>query len=259
MTAWLNGKLVDIPLIDATDRGFTLGDGLFETIRVANGNARWLDRHLARLASGCEILRLPPPDQTAIRDGITTLLTALGLCDGALRLTVTRGPAPRGVLPTRDTQPTLLITDRPLPMPQGPARVIVARKTRRNEQSPLSRIKSLNYLDSILARLEANEAGANDALLLNTQGNLAEATAANVFLVLDGELITPPVCDGALPGITRALLLEAGMAREATISEAALVQVASGFLANALGLRLIAAIDDRPLQEATGAFESLVQ
>jgi branched-chain amino acid aminotransferase len=249
MTAWLNGKLVDTPIIDATDRGFTLGDGLFETIRVAGGTPRWLDRHLARLTIGCEVLGFPPPDQAAIRGGITALLDALGLHDGVLRLTLTRGPAPRGVIPPRDPRPTLLITAGASPLAQAPARVIVARKTRRNEQSPLSRVKSLNYLDSILARLEAEEAGADEALLLNTQSNLAEATAANVFLVLNGDLVTPRISDGALPGVARALLIDAGMAREGAISESAFAQATSGFLANALGIRAIRAIDGRPLSD----------
>ncbi len=154
------------------------------------------------------------------------------------------------MLPTATTHPTVLITTAPLPPPQPPARLITATITRRNETSPLSRIKSLNYLDSILARQEAAEKGADDALLLNTNGFLAEATAANVFLLISGQLVTPPLTDGALPGIRRALLLETGTVIEQRISTADLARAESGFLANVLGVRQIGSIDERMLVEA---------
>jgi branched-chain amino acid aminotransferase len=153
----------------------------------------------------------------------------------------------RGVLPTGVARPTTLITAGTLPDRFLPARLVIARLTRRNEQSPLTRIKSLNYLDSILARQEAEAAGYDDAIMLNTRGDLAEATAANVFLAIGGRLVTPPVPDGALPGIARRLMLASGRAVEATITRADLGRATSGFLTNSLGVRQIACIGDRTL------------
>jgi branched-chain amino acid aminotransferase len=136
----------------------------------------------------------------------------------------------------------MLISAGPLPEALFAARLIIAQRSCRNESSRLSRIKSLNYLDGIMARQEAFDAGADDALLLNTRGDLAEATAANIFLFVDGAWITPPVEDGALPGIARGLVLEAGFAQEATIARADWERAEAGFLTNSLGRRPIARI-----------------
>lgn len=247
---WLNGALIDATTarINPADRGFTLGDGLFETIRLESGHPLHFPRHMARLRHGASVLRIELPcAEHELLQAIINLAATNHLQEAAARLTLTRGPAPRGVLPTATTHPTVLITTAPLPPPQPPARLITATITRRNETSPLSRIKSLNYGDSILARQEAAARGADDALLLNTQGFLAEATAANVFLSIAGQLITPPIPDGALPGIRRALLLESGTPVERRITAADLARAQSGFLANALGLRQIASVDGRAL------------
>jgi branched-chain amino acid aminotransferase len=143
-----------------------------------------------------------------IATAITDLLGANGLSDAGVRLTLTRGPGPRGLAPPPETTPTLLIAAFALPPPAQPVRATIAQGTRRNERSPLSRTKALGYLDAILALREANERQADEALLLNTRDRLACATAANLWAVRDGHLFTPPLDDGALPGITRGLLLE---------------------------------------------------
>ena len=244
---WLNGTLMagDAAHIGHDDRGLTLGDGVFETIKAMAGRPDHVGLHLARLAAGAATLGFAPPYDAA------TLTDALmRVADGkscALRLTLTRGPMPRGVLPTGAAHPTTLITAGKLPDRFLPARLVVARVTRRNEHSPLSRIKSLNYLDSILARQEAEAAGFDDAIMLNTRGDVAEATAANVFLLIDGKLVTPPVADGALPGIARSLVLASGAASEATITASDLARTGSGFLTNSLGMRQIARIGDQDL------------
>jgi len=248
---WVNGALLaeDIARIDTTDRGLTLGDGLFETIRVADGNAVHLPRHLARLRSSAALLAIPLKwSDDSIRDAIAQILTARSLANGVLRLTLTRGPAARGLLPTGPVSPTVLIQAGPLPPPAGPARLIVALSTRRNEWSPTSKLKSTNYLDNILARQEAIQRGADDALLLNTAGRLAEATAANLFVRIGGRLLTPPVADGALPGIARALLIERVQAEEAPLGINDLWRCDAAFLSNCLGLRAIAEIDMRPIE-----------
>jgi branched-chain amino acid aminotransferase len=248
---WINGELAapENARIDPADRGFLLGDGVFETFLAQNGAPLHADRHFARLREAAAILEIPIPyTETVLHDALCTLAAPHGAA-AALRLTLTRGPAPRGVLPPASPSPICLITASPPPPALPPARVIVATITRRNEHSPLSRLKTLNYLDNILARQEATRRGADDALLLNTQGRLAEATAANLFVRLRGDLVTPPVAEGALPGIARALLLHGGQATERALTETDLARADEAFLTNALACR---AIDLRPLRRPAG-------
>lgn len=249
MILWLNGALqtASEARIDPADRGFTLGDGVFETIRAEAGEPMQLSRHLDRLRSGLELLGLSNPYADAVlAKALRAVLSAIGVTEAVLRLTVSRGIAARGVWPEGPVAPTVLITLSQLPKPLAPAQLIVARSTRRNEFSPLSRIKSLNYLDSILARREAAEQGADDALLLNTQGFAAEATAANLFLIKGGRVLTPPLRHGALPGITRARLLESG-AEEADFHPEDCRAAEAVFLSNSLGLREVASLDGQAL------------
>jgi branched-chain amino acid aminotransferase len=253
---WLDGVLMapEVARIDPADRGFLLGDGVFETIRTARGAPLHLARHLARLRAGAAALRIPLAwRDDEIAAAAASVLAGCGLAEAALRVTLTRGPAARGVLPAGPMRPTLLVTAAALPPPPCPARAVVALGTRRNAFSPLSRIKSLNYLDGILARLEAAERGGDEAILLSTQGDVAETSAGNIFVVLSGRVVTPPVQDGALPGIARALLLEAGAAVEGRVSPAALGEAEAAFISNSLGVREIGWIDGRELGPAGDA------
>jgi branched-chain amino acid aminotransferase len=259
MTIWLNGRLLPdgMRAIDAADRGLTLGDGLFETLRARAGQPVLAERHFARLREGARLLDIPIlHDEHVLAAEMAELLAASGIAEGALRLTLTRGPAPRGVLPPAEPRPTLLMTAAALPPPAGPARLILASVTRRNEHSPLSRLKSLNYLDNILARQEAAARGADDALLLNLRGAVTESSIANLFLVLDGALVTPPLADGVLPGIARGLMIERCGAAERSILPEELARAEAGFLSNSLGLRPIAAIEGRELEAPGAAFET---
>jgi branched-chain amino acid aminotransferase len=163
-----------------------------------------------------------------------------------VRLTLTRGPAPRGLLPPAASHPTLLLTVAALPPPSGPLRLHVS-TIRRDQDSPLSAIKSLNYLPNVLARIEAAEAGADDALLLNHAGHVAETSAANLFVCCAGTWITPPVSEGALPGIRRAVLLEAGRVREGVVTAAAVFAADAVCAGNSLMLRPVAEIDGQAL------------
>ena len=252
---WLNGALIAAAQarIDPADRGFLLGDGLFETMAAQDGGVPELARHFARLCSGAALLRLPVPVTCAELDAVTrTLLAANGLQVAALRLTLTRGVAPRGLVPPAQPDPTVLITAAPLPAPGGPLRLITA-STRRDAASPLSAIKSLNYLPGILARIEAAERGADDALLLNQQGRVAETSAANVFVLVDGIWLTPAVTEGALPGIRRAKLLEAGRVREAALTPEHLRQASAVFAGNALSLRPVVEIDGHAIAQVDPA------
>jgi branched-chain amino acid aminotransferase len=259
MVAWLNGALVDEARIDPADRGFTLGDGVFETIRVIGGRPRHLARHFERLHDGAGVLGFAVPhDETSLAHALDGLLAACGLTEATLRMTVTRGPAPRGVLPPASPGPTVLVTAAPAGTPVGPARLAVASVTRRNEFSPLSRIKSLNYLDNILARQEAADLGADDAVLLNTKGRVAETTIANLFAVIDGVVVTPPVAEGALPGIARSLVLKALDVVERPLAVQELYRAREIVLTNSLGVRPVASVDGIAMDwGSNGLFRSL--
>ncbi|HYC05047.1 MAG TPA: aminotransferase class IV [Azospirillaceae bacterium] len=242
---WLNGALLPASeaRIDPADRGLLLGDGLFETIAVEAGAPLRLEAHFRRLREGAGILGLdvPATDQT-LAGAVTAVARENGLADAAVRLTLTAGSGPRGLLRPQPGRPTLMLTAAPLPAPLPPARVIVATVTRRNEHSPLSRVKSLNYLDGVLAREEARARGADDAILLNTAGFVAEATAANLFAVIDGELVTPPVSDGVLPGVRRAEIIAERGAVERSLTVAELERATEMFLTTALAVRAVSAI-----------------
>ncbi len=205
-------------------------------------------RHAARLRHGAGVLRIALPWTDEALHSAACAVAAFP--EGVLRITLTRGPAPRGLLPRGVPAPTLLITGAPGLPALAPGRAIVAVATRRNEHSPLARIKSLNYLDSILARQEAEDAGADDAILRNTAGNLAEAAAGNLFVQLDGIWCTPPVADGALPGIARALILEAGLACERRLAPDCLARVTGAFVSSSLGLRPLAGVGERRVEVA---------
>ncbi|MBU6448667.1 MAG: aminotransferase class IV [Rhodospirillales bacterium] len=246
---WLNGALLPAAqaAIPVTDRGFTLGDGLFETLLLRGGAALDVPAHFARLAAGAELLRLGLPfDATEMATMLARTATANGLAEGGLRLTLSRGPGPRGLLPPELPAPTVLITAFPVAEPR-PVRTIIARHVARDETSPLSRVKTLNYLPNILARLEAQERGADEAIMLNRAGMVAGASIGNVLVRVGGLWLTPPIADGALPGIRRAKLLAAGLVREAPIDQDTLQKASALCISNVLALRPVIALEDAAL------------
>ncbi|MBL8644366.1 MAG: aminotransferase class IV [Rhodospirillaceae bacterium] len=250
MRLCLNGKLMDEAeaRIAPGDRGFLLGDGVFETIAVRGGVGKRLAGHLARLRHDAEVigLGLPWPDPTLV-SLIERVAAENSLTEAAVRLTVSRGVGPRGLLPPATPEPTLLITAAPMPDFSEPVRLIVSGATRRNEHSPLTRIKSTNYLDNIIARREAADKGADDAIMLNTAGRVAETTIANVFALIGGGLVTPPITEGALPGLMRADVLKLGRGEELPLTVEMLTNATEVFLSNALGLRAVTAINGAPV------------
>ena len=211
---YINGRFV--PEADAhvspLDRGFTLADGIFETL-VASGDKLFrLGDHLARLRRGAEVLHLLLPSIDELGKALRESLRRNGHPHSVVRLTVTRGVDPgRGLDVTPGIEPSVVVRVAPwhgplTSLPQG--RHLVLSQIRRNDLSPLAGIKSLSYVDGVVARLEARRVGADDALLCNTRGVLTGATSSNVFAVMEGSLITPSEADGILPGIARLTVLE---------------------------------------------------
>lgn len=250
---WLNGALVpaQAATIPAADRGFTLGDGLFETLRLQNGQARDVPAHFARLAGGARLLRLPLPfDAPGMDAMLAQTAAANGLQEGGLRLTLTRGSGPRGLLPPEAPRPTILISAFPPPSRAACVSAIIASTIARDEASPLSRLKTLNYLPNILARLEARERGAEEAILLNHAGRVAGASIGNLLVRTGALWLTPPLSDGALPGIRRARLLAAGKITEAPIDPDTLKKASALCVSNVLALRPILALEGAALNIA---------
>ncbi len=255
---WLNDRLVvqDDAHISATDRGFLLADGVFETVRVAHGGPCHLMAHLRRLQDGCAVLNLPPPAVvcSAIGEAVQATIAANGIEHGSVRLTWTRGSGPRGLLPSGGEQPTLLITASALAPSTGKLwRLVTCQRTRRNEHSPLSRIKSLNYGDGLIARQEAAARGAEDAILLNSVGHVAETSIATLFLCREGVWLTPRVADGALPGIRRAQALAEGLADEDLLTRYDVAQAEAAVLTSALMVQVVGAIDGRSLPDVAAS------
>lgn len=235
----LNGSIVPVSeaRIAASDGGLLFGRGVFETFRATSDQKIFrMEKHIARLHAGATVLGIqPPPALANAEESVGSLLQRCGLGDARVRLTLTAG--------SDDAPPSVLIqarpaTDYPEAMYELGVTAVIAR-VRRNETSPLSRIKSLNCLDNVLAREEARSGGAAEALLLNTRGTLAEGSFSNVFTVFGGEIRTPPVDDGALPGVTRDAVME--LAREmgvrvveAPIAPGELLQADEVFVTNAV-------------------------
>lgn len=219
--AWVEGQwgapgALRLPL---DDRGLSLGDGVFETLLLRDGTPRALDEHLLRWQAGARLLQLPPPpDAEQLRPLVAEAVERSGLRAGALRLNWSAGGGGRGL-------------NRPIPCGgrfwfslhqhnpgHQPLRVVVSRQLRRQAGDPLGACKTLAYTQSVLARLEARQHGADDALLRSSDGSLCCGSSANLLLAdPTGGWLTPPLASGCLPGIMRSRCLALGLAREAAL------------------------------------------
>jgi branched-chain amino acid aminotransferase len=207
-TVWIDGQIMDgeQARVSALDHGLTVGDGVFETCKVVDGQAFALTRHLRRLDRSAAVLGLAGPDAARVREAAAALLAADPQPLGRLRITLTGGAGPlasdRGQAP-----PTLILAVSPAQAwPERIAAVTVPWV--RNEHAATAGAKTTSYADNVIALQRAHAAGAHEALLANTAGNLCEGTGSNVVLDLDDVLVTPPLSSGCLAGITRELLLE---------------------------------------------------
>lgn len=209
MIVWIDGELVPIEQarVSPLDHGLTVGDGVFETLRVYAGTPFAWRRHLERLRASAGALGLPVPDAGELRLAADAVLRANQLAEARLRITVTGGPAPPGSSRARGAGPTAFVVATPMTPPEPTADVVIAPWTR-NEHGALAGLKTISYAANVRALAYAEELGAQEAVFANTAGNLCEATGSNVFLVLDGVLVTPPPSAGCLQGVTRALIIE---------------------------------------------------
>jgi branched-chain amino acid aminotransferase len=225
---WLNGveRSADEPLLSPLDRGFTLADGLFETMRASNGVIFRLDAHLDRLCVGARLLDIPIPP--TLRDHVAASARAAyasGYHHASVRLTVTRGPAPPGLAPPPHPAPTIALGIVPFTPPESPRPIVAAMAgARHNEYALTAGIKTIAYTESVLALAQAKAVGADDAIFLDTAGHVSEATASNLFALIDGTLVTPPLSCGVLPGITRATVLELAPALGIDVAERELAE-----------------------------------
>ncbi len=227
---WISGKL--IPQADATihafDHAITVGDGVFETIEAIEGDPFALGRHLRRMRRSAAALHIDPGvGDDELRDAIGQVLAAAPE-DRLIRLTVSagRGPLGSGRL---DGPATVIIATAP-GSSWPDATEIVTVEWARNDKGALAGVKSTSYAENVLALRRAHEAGASEAILPNTLGNLCEGTGSNIFIEADGRLITPPLTSGCLAGITRELVLELVEVEERDVPIAALHATSEAFI-----------------------------
>jgi branched-chain amino acid aminotransferase len=244
MYVFLNGSLIPESEagISVYDHGFLYGDGIYETMRAYEGVVFMLDRHLERLKRSASLIRLDLPRDEYLKDAVLLALHSNELADAYLRITVSRGKGPIGLDPALCGEPTVIVfAERFRPYPgrlytEGVKLVIAG--TRRNLVTAIDpRIKSLNFLNNILAKMEAKEQGAYEAIMLNAEGFITEGTVSNIFFVVGGVLCTPSAEAGILDGITRELVIGLALregieVQEGKFKEEELLDAAEVFFTN---------------------------
>jgi branched-chain amino acid aminotransferase len=256
---WLDGRLVPASEahVSPFDHGLLVGDGVFETLRVYDGVPFAWTRHHERLVRSAAGLGLGVPGTTDLRAAVDAVLTANGLTEARIRLTVTGGPSPPGS-ERGDGPPTVIVVAGPA-TPWPPTIDVVTVPWTRNERGAVAGLKTTSYAENVRALAYARERDAGEAIFLNTRGELCEATGSNVFVVRDGVVRTPPGSAGCLLGVTRALVLELctehGIpAEEAALAPTALEQADEAFLTSSTReVQPIARTDERALPAAPGA------
>lgn len=246
MRIWLDGALrdADSAQVSVFDHGLTVGDGVFETLKAERGAVFALTRHLERLTRSARGLGLPDPDPDEVRAACAAVLEANPVALGRLRITYTGGVSPLGS-DRGDAAPTLVVAlGESVRRPDTTAVITVPWV--RNERSAIAGLKSTSYAENVVALAAAARAGASEALFANTVGQLCEGTGSNVFVVLDGELHTPPVSSGCLAGITRALVVEWAGAKETDLPFEVLERAEEIFLTSSLrDVQAVALVDGR--------------
>jgi branched-chain amino acid aminotransferase len=212
MLVFLNGHFLPEAqaVVPVNDRGFLLGDGLFETIRVVNGRPFRMAQHLERMARGADFLKIKPPfTPNELEKFAGQLIEQNQMPDAILRVTLTRGPGERGYSPKNAGTPTVVMTLHAAPSAENPVEWnLVTSSFHIAATDPLSLFKTTSKILHVMARAEAAEKGADEALLINTNGEVAETASGNLFWVYQDKICTVPTGRGVLPGITRAVVLE---------------------------------------------------
>ena len=250
---WLNGKILpeSAARISPRDHGLLVGDGVFESVRITAGQAFALGRHLARLGRSAEALGLDLPAAAELRTAVIDVLAATGITEGRLRITATSGPG--GFSSARPDGPATVVVAAEEAPPWSPHVAVVTVPWPRNERGAAAGVKTISYAENVVALRRAHAAGASEAIFANTRGELCEGTGTNVFLVLEGQLVTPPLSSGCLAGVTRDLALEITDAAEETVPLSALAEASEGFLTSTTrNVHPISAVDGVPLPECPG-------
>jgi branched-chain amino acid aminotransferase len=256
MFAYVNGVMVEETnaAITVFDHGLTVGDGVFETIALRQGTAMASTRHLARLARSAAGLGLPVPDLDELHRAVgETVAANPGIEFGALRVTYTSGPGTVGS-GREDLATTTVVAARHL-TPPPPVTDVITVPWPRNERGALAGLKTTSYAENVKALAEAHKRGATEAVFANTTGVLCEGSGTNVFLVVDGQLITPPLSAGCLAGITRGLIIErSGLdIQQRDVAIDALRHAEEAFITSAIrDVQAIGAVDGQPLSAAPG-------
>jgi len=227
MKVWLDGELVDKDdaKLSVYDHGTLYGDGVFEGIRIYGGKIFQCQAHVDRLYDSAKAIRLAIPyTKQEIVDAMYATLRANGLNDGYIRLVVTRGAGTLGVSPFTCPRPTVyVIADQivlyPDEMYENGMAVIIAKTIRTSARMLNPGVKTLNYLNNIIAKIEAVDAGVAEAIMFNDEGHVAECTGDNLFIVEAGKVVTPPLSAGILPGITRGVVLRLARADNVPVAE----------------------------------------
>ncbi|EXU67719.1 aminodeoxychorismate lyase [Streptomyces sp. DSM 41524] len=250
---WLDGSLCDpdSAMVSVFDHGLTVGDGVFETVKATEGRAFALTRHLRRLARSAAGLGLPEPDLDEVRRGCEEVLKAHPVPFGRLRITYTGGISPLGS--DRGTAGPTVVVALVEAARRPDATAVVTVPWARNERGALTGLKTTSYGENVVALARAREQDATEALFGNTVGALCEGTGSNVFVVLDGQLHTPPLSSGCLAGITRALVLEWVGAKETDLPLDALYRAEEVFVTSTTrDVQAVHRVDSHTLPGAPG-------
>ena len=257
MLVFLNGRFVpeSQAVVPINDRGFMYGDGVFETLRVVNGRPFRMMQHLERMARGADFLKIKCPFTLwDLQDFAGRLIGKNKMPAAILRVTLTRGPGERGYTPKTDGKPTVVMTLHAAPSLGKTIRWTLATSSFRVPAAdPLAAFKTMNKLTHIMARIEAIENGADEALLMNTDGEVAETASGNLFWVSRNRVCTVPTSSGALPGITRAVVLEIcrslGLQTTQRVIKPGVLRKAEGIFItqSALGIVPVTALDGEPV------------
>jgi branched-chain amino acid aminotransferase len=238
--------------VSVLDHGFTVADGVFETLKVTPAGPFALTRHLRRLAASAKALGLAEPDEEVVRAAVASVVAANeaeldGL--GRLRITYTGGVAPLGS-DRGDAVPTLVVAASAT-VPWPATTTVATVPWTRNERSAVAGVKSTSYAENVVALQSAHARGASEAVLANTRDELCEGTGTNVFVVVDGSVLTPPLTSGCLAGITRDLVLEWFDAREQVLPFDALTTADEVFLTSSTrNVHPVVRVDDRMWAQA---------